>query len=252
MMPKSKTGHRVEYRSYSLPEVRLQDRAAGELPMIAGHAAVFNVLSEVIWGSFRERVLPGAFTKTIGEADVRALWNHDPNHVLGRNKSKTLRLAEDDTGLAIEIDPPDTQIARDLTTLIKRGDVDEMSFGFDVVKDRWIENDAMPIRELVEVRLWDISPVAYAAYPETDVAVRSILGEAGMDMALLTRVLTRSRFSLAQAPEDRAQIGQMIEILSALRTEPPQERHSDRADNTTVDARIPMLRRRLQLIATEV
>lgn len=249
-MPKQKA-NRIEYRAFPLKEIRLQDREGG-LPMIAGHAAVFNVLSEVIWGSFRERVLPGAFSKTIGEADVRALWNHDPNHIIGRNKAGTLRLAEDETGLAIEIDPPDTQTARDLTVSMKRGDVDQMSFGFDVVKDRWIETDSMPVRELVEVRLWDVSPVTFPAYPETDVAVRSILGEAGLDMGLLTRVLTRSRFSLAQAPEDRDQIGQMIAILSALRTEPAQERHSGDADNDTADMRIPLLRRRLQLVEAEL
>jgi len=139
---------------------------------IVGHAAVFDQWSEDL-GGFREMVKPGAFKKTLKEADVRALFNHDPNFVLGRNKAGTLTLAEDDKGLAVEIDPPDAQWARDLTTSMERGDINQMSFGFRVVKENWNDEDPRDLtRELVEVELFDVSPVTYPAYPQTTVAVR--------------------------------------------------------------------------------
>lgn len=142
---------------------------------IVGYAAVFDKLSEPMFG-FREKIAKGAFAKTIKEADIRALFNHDPNHVLGRTKAGTLRLKEDSKGLKIEIDPPDTQIARDLMTSIERGDIDQMSFGFRVVKDEWDrKDDGSLIRTLLEVRLFDVSPVTFPAYPQTSVQVRDYL-----------------------------------------------------------------------------
>jgi HK97 family phage prohead protease len=150
-------------------------RDEGEPTKIVGHAAVFDKLSDSIMG-FREKIAPGAFARSIKKkADVRALWNHDPNYVLGRTKSKTLKLKEDDVGLAIEIMPPDTQWANDLVTTIERGDVDQMSFGFVVVKESWEENvkKGESTRTLEEVDLYDVSPVTFPAYPQTDVAVRA-------------------------------------------------------------------------------
>jgi len=151
-------------------ELRVTD---GEKPHIQGHAAVFNQWSEDL-GGFREKIRPGAFKKTLKESDVRALFNHDANYVLGRNKAGTLTLAEDDTGLAIDIDPPDTTWASDLKVSMQRGDVNQMSFGFQTVKDEWNNEDKKNIeRELVEVRLFDVSVVTYPAYPQTNAQVRS-------------------------------------------------------------------------------
>lgn len=148
-------------------------RAATEGGKLSGHAAVFNTIAQ-IGRYFREQVSPGAFSKSILESDVRALWNHDPNHVLGRNKSGTLRLSEDEAGLAVEIDPPDTQMGRDVVTLIKRGDVSQMSFGFIVRKAEWDEsNPENPLRTITEAELFDVSPVTYPAYKETDISVRA-------------------------------------------------------------------------------
>jgi len=160
-------------------ELRVQKN--GEKRRIVGHAAVFGQWSEDL-GGFREKVAAGAFKKTLKEADVRALWNHDPNFVLGRNKAGTLELSEDDTGLAVDIDPPDVQWARDLMVSMERGDVTQMSFGFRTVKDAWNEEDKQQIeRELLEVELFDVSPVTYPAYPQTSVSardhVRSLQGE---------------------------------------------------------------------------
>ena len=106
--------------------------------------------------------------------DVRALWNHDPNHVLGRTKNGSLSLVEDAVGLAVSIRPPETQMARDALVLIERGDVSQMSFGFRTLSDRWHLEKGEEIRELVEVKLFDVSPVTFPAYPQTDVALRSL------------------------------------------------------------------------------
>lgn len=161
-----------ERRHFVVADLRAV-RAEGKPAMISGHAAVFNSATDLGW--FREQIRPGAFADSIKADDVRALFNHDPNIVLGRNTAGTLRLGEDDKGLAIEIDPPDTQQARDLIVSMERGDVTQMSFGFFTEKEEWDESDrTSPLRTLIKVRLFDVSPVTYPAYPDTDVSVRSL------------------------------------------------------------------------------
>jgi uncharacterized protein len=171
---KSKSEDDIELRTFDITELRV-DQGENQKPVIKGYAAVFNVLSEDL-GGFRERVAPGAFKDTIAHDDIRALFNHDPNYVLGRTKNRTLRLVEDERGLAIEIDPPDTQWSRDLQESIKRGDITQMSFGFKAIKDEWSQADKkMPIRTLIENWLRDVSPVTFPAYPQTSVKVRDYL-----------------------------------------------------------------------------
>jgi len=167
----------MERRTSTLDlEIRSAD-GKPDAPMIVGYAAVFNQLSEDL-GGFREKIAPGAFTKTLG-ADVRALFNHDPNIILGRTKAKTLRLAEDQKGLQIEIDPPDTETARSILAALKRGDISQMSFGFETIDDLWENIDGKIVRTLLNVRLWDVSPVVFPAYPQTQAGLRS-LDEAGL------------------------------------------------------------------------
>lgn len=144
---------------------------------LKGHAAVFNEYANInTWsGSFKERIMRGAFIDSIQVDDVRALFNHDPNYVLGRNKSGTLMLSEDEIGLAIEIDPPQTQFAKDLVHLIERGDISQMSFAFIVLKDSWErgEEKEPDKRDIIKVQLFDISPVTFPAYSGTDIALAS-------------------------------------------------------------------------------
>ena len=167
---------------YCDAEFRADNNGDGGM-RLSGYAAVFNS-ETTIGGMFREVVKPGAFKKTIKDkADVRALFNHDSNIVLGRTKNGTLTLAEDDKGLRIDIDLPDTQQAKDLYRQIERGDIDQMSFGFNVVKDSWTraqsENE-LPLRELRELRLFDVSPVTFPAYTTTEVQARSLVESAGI------------------------------------------------------------------------
>lgn len=148
--------------------------AEAEARKMTGHAAVFGEPAD-IGGWFREQIEPGAFKASIKKDDVRALWNHNDDYVLGRNKSGTLKLSEDETGLKVTIDPPDTQVARDLAVSIGRGDVSQMSFAFQVQEEEWIrgEGKELDLRKIKKVRLFDVSPVTFPAYDGTDIAMRS-------------------------------------------------------------------------------
>jgi len=162
----------LEARSFpfEVTEVRKTD---GEPTKIGGYAAVFNKLSDDL-GGFREKIDPGFFSDVLGD-DVRALFNHDDNMVLGRTKNDTLTLEEDSKGLKVEITPPDTTYARDLLTLIDRGDVNQMSFQWVTAIDEWDETDLKKvIRTLKKAKsLWDVSPVTFPAYPQTKAGLRS-------------------------------------------------------------------------------
>jgi HK97 family phage prohead protease len=159
--------------------LKVEARADAEaLPTIRGYAAVFNsetMIGGASWG-FREKIAPGAFSEALKISDVRALFNHEEDHVLGRTKAGTLRLSEDERGLKVEIDPPDTQDARDLITKMQRGDIDQMSFAFTMEGgvQTWDESGETPLRIIEKVgELLDVSIVTYPAYPDTEAAARS-------------------------------------------------------------------------------
>ena len=139
---------------------------------LSGYAAVYNVETSIA-DLFREAIKPGAFAAAIGgRDDVRALYNHDPNFVLGRTKSGTLKLSEDARGLRYDVTLPDTTWVKDLHTSIARGDISQSSFGFRVLQERW-STDRVPLRELLELEVFDISPVTFAAYATTTVSARA-------------------------------------------------------------------------------
>lgn len=166
----------TERRFYT---TEFEARQVGNEFRIAGHAAVFERHSQDL-GGFVERVAPGAFAKTIREADVRALFNHDPNMILGRSRGGvgTLHLGEDRTGLSYEVSLDRRQsYANDLAIAIERGDVTQSSFGFRTISDSWSRTDSgYPLRTLTEVSLnnGDVSPVTYPAYLDSDVAARAL------------------------------------------------------------------------------
>ena len=155
-------------------ELRIK-KVDDELPKIEGYAAVFNKDSEDM--GFIERIAPGAFKNALKTSDVRALFNHDSNIILGRTSAGTLELKEDKTGLMMSVTPPDTQLVRDMVlSPIERGDITQQSFGFTVKADEWKEIDGKtPIRTITEIgELFDVSPVVFSAYPDTAVALRSL------------------------------------------------------------------------------
>ena len=169
-----KKTNKKELRMLPLKEIRINESDGGTC--IEGHAAVFDSWSETLGGifPFKEKVRKGAFAESIGRDDIRALFNHDPNYVLGRNRAGTLELVEDDVGLRVRITPPDTSWANDITTSIRRGDISQMSIGFVVEDDEWSSKDGIDTRELKKVRLFDVSPVTFPAYTATDVGVRAM------------------------------------------------------------------------------
>ena len=186
----------------------IERRADGDPIGFKGHAALFNRptwIGPKRWG-FREQVAPGAFAKTIKEADVRFLINHDPNLLLARNKAETLTLAEDKVGLAVDAEMAPVSYAQDLAVLLERGDISQMSFAFEVVKDQWeIDDDENELRTILEAKLWDVSVVTYPAYEETDAGLRGaafdvLCRSAGLDDATRTRLLRG--LTIAEEDED--------------------------------------------------
>lgn len=155
------------------PEIRKHSyEVRADENRLVGYAAVFDSWS-VDLGGFRERITAGAFKKTLQEKpDVRALLNHDATLVLGRTKNGTLKLREDETGLHMELEPVATTYGTDLLELVKRGDVDGMSFGFRVVNDSWEMIDKQLSRSVHEVELIEVSAVTFPAYPETNISAR--------------------------------------------------------------------------------
>jgi HK97 family phage prohead protease len=162
----------IEYRDFDLTEIRT---IAGPKPVIEGHAAVFNQKSHDM--GFREIIMPGAFAEAVMHDDVRFLLEHE-GLPLARTRSGTLRLAEDQKGLAFraELDPEDPDVQR-LLPKIKRGDVSEMSFGFRIKNRQTDEKlsleDGEMVRTLLKVSLFDVSAVTAPAYPGTDLQSRS-------------------------------------------------------------------------------
>lgn len=162
---------KLERRSFEIREFKIGDNEEN-ISKFSGYAAVFNTLSEDL-GYFREKIRLGAFSNAIKNDDVRALFNHDENFVLGRNRAGTLRMKEDEQGLWFEVDIPNTQWAKDLLESVKRGDISQCSFGFRVLSDDWYQEGGATIRELKDVKLYDVSVVTYPAYTQTSVQERS-------------------------------------------------------------------------------
>lgn len=225
---------RIERRL--VPLEGFEFRADGDkLPELVGYASVFNQETVIAdwFDEWREEVSPGAFKKTIREGDIRALWNHDPSVVLGRNKAGTLELKEDDHGLYTVIRPPDNEWGRPVIDAIRRGDVSGMSITFQVIKQQMEYppkgTEGMPKRTIKEARLLDVSPVTFPAFEQTEIGARS---EAGGHAALGTAlglplqedVLLRAGALARQAQmgreltaEERAMLGEAVAILESVR-----------------------------------
>ena len=144
-----------------------------ENPTIEGYFAVFNSIYEIAPG-MTESVAPGAFSRTLG-GDIRALTNHDTTLVLGRTKAHTLELHEDEHGLwgKVSINPKDAD-AMNLYERVKRGDVDQCSFGFEIVSEESdFRADGSMHWTITDVNLFEVSACTFPAYQETNIAARS-------------------------------------------------------------------------------
>lgn len=165
---------KIERRTYTVRNVEARSED-GDM-RLSGYAAVFNEASLPL--PFREYIAPGAFRKTLQETpDVRLLINHE-GLPLARTKNGTMTLTEDEIGLRFDATLADTTESRDLWTLVQRGDVDQMSFAFRVIRQKW--SDDRSERTLTEVSLadGDVSVVTYPAYPATSVEAREALMKA--------------------------------------------------------------------------
>jgi hypothetical protein len=149
---------------------------------LEGYAAKFHARSAPIGGSFYETITPGAFADSLRTADVKFLWNHSTDHVLGRTSAGNLKLSEDAVGLKFSLDLPDTNAAKDLWELVSKRIVSQMSFGFHVPAngDTWQRAgaDGLPTRVLNTISIHEISSTAFPAYPQTEVHVRAVVAAA--------------------------------------------------------------------------
>ena len=164
-------GHRRQRQMRSAASEFQTREEDGDL-FIEGYFSVFNTNYE-LWPGATESVAPGAFSKTLS-GDVRALVDHESHLVLGRNKAGTLELQEDSRGLwgRIKINPSDSD-AMNLYERVRRGDVDQCSFGFDILsEDTEFREDGSVHWTIREVKLYEVSVVTFPAYEETSVSAR--------------------------------------------------------------------------------
>ena len=143
---------------------------------LEGYAAKFLARSAPIGGSFYETITRGAFAESLRTSDVKFLWNHSTDHVLGRTSAGNLRLEEDAVGLKFSLDLPDTNAAKDLWELVSKRIVSQMSFGFTIPSggDTWQRagRDGLPTRVLNTISIQEVSSTAFPAYPQTEIHVR--------------------------------------------------------------------------------
>ncbi len=218
--------NKVEMRRVNVNEFELRAGPTGDGMSFTGYAAVFNSDSEPL--PFIERIAPGAFRKSLkGRNTIKMYMNHDSSMLLASTRSKTLRLEEDSRGLLVNADLPDTTVGRDLSVLMKRGDVDSMSFGFSVPAggDSW-SDDGMT-RELRNVRLHEVSVVTgFPAYKATSATVRSLdilAKRTGIDADKLAEAITMLEAG-GTLTDDAADL--LSETVGKLRAEPARVPHS--------------------------
>ena len=163
----------MEKRQLRSVPTKFETREDGENPTIEGYFAVFNSNYEIAPG-MSESIAPGAFSRTLAN-DVRALINHDTTLVLGRTKANTLELREDSHGLwgKISINPNDRD-AMNLYERVKRGDVDQCSFGFDLrEQDTEILENGDVHWTIRDLDLFEVSCCTFPAYEQTNISARS-------------------------------------------------------------------------------
>lgn len=216
------TTMKLEVRTIS----ELRAEGQGDEMSLVGYAALFNTLSRNL-GGFVEKIAPGAFSRSLkANADVKVTFNHDPNQVLGRTKSGTATVEQDERGLKFrcQLDPTNT-MHRNVYASVKRGDIDECSFAFKAPKDgqTWAEEDGnedfFAVRTLTDVDLIDVSAVTYPAYYGTNVDARCLFPEgevAEVRSAIDTIASARAARSVAARAEDQSLQDQIDAVQAAV------------------------------------
>jgi len=231
---------------YSVRDIEVREEKDGM--RFTGYAAVFDSPSEPL--PFTEMIERGAFKRSIeSRNDIKLLWNHDTASVLGSTRAKTLRLYEDERGLKVEAMLPNTTLGRDAAELLRRGDVDSMSFGFSVPRggDEW-SDDGM-LRTLKSVRLHEISIVAFPAYSGTagTTSVRglaAIAQRAEVDPDLLADTMLKIEEGKSLT-EDEA--GVMNKVLGELS---PQEEVEQKKEE--LDGMLELHKKKLQYLIDRI
>jgi len=165
----------VERRCLPVDDIELRIVGSDKTPILTGYAAKYNKWS-VDLGGFREKIKKGAFDEALENSNIMCLKNHDPNLVLGRNTSGTLRLKTNSVGLNFDDDVPDTTTGRDTVEEVRRGDISGCSFSFTIAEDDWkYLEDGTVERTIIKVgEMFDVGPVTFPAYPDTTVSARSL------------------------------------------------------------------------------
>lgn len=200
MMKTNRTTDGIERRDMLIEGLELRVDAETGAPIVAGYAAVFNSLSDVLFewelGRFREQIEPGAFAKTLREQNVPLLIEH-ANLPLATTGARTLALAEDAHGLRFEstLEPTDPDVMR-LIPKMRRGDMNKASFGFYPVRESMNDKTKPRTRTIHEARLFDVSIVAKPAYPSTEAKVRRLLADDNLDPESIAELLIRLRLGV--------------------------------------------------------
>jgi HK97 family phage prohead protease len=238
---------KLETRHFS-GEMELRETPEGM--RLEGYAARFNEFSEPL--PFREKIAPGAFKRSLqSRNDVKLLWNHDSSTVLGSTRAGTLTLTEDEYGLRVSAELPDTQAGRDARVLIQRRDVTAFSFGFTVPKggDTWSSDGSE--RTLNSVRLFEVSTgVAFPAYPTTEgtATVRGlarVAQRAQVDVDALADAVLKIENGEDISSDDRV----MIEsVLNELAPAPEEAEPAVSEDEEKARQLLQLKKKKLQLL----
>lgn len=182
--------------------------AASERPVITGYPILYNTRSEKLYGYFYEEQVGGAYDDAVREDDVRALFNHDPSFIFGRNTAKTLTLESDSKGVKMRAEVPDYYWTGYMVSAIERGDVSGFSFAFRPVKNEWVTmRDGDEVEYLHRVHkgnLFDVSPVTYPAYPATRIDLREVADA----------ILGKPKEETEQRSEELRKMHQRLDLVS--------------------------------------
>lgn len=222
---------------------------SGDGQKLVGYFSVYNSRS-VDLGGFVEVVKPGTFNRNFNaDRDIRSIFNHDRNWILGRTKAGTLRHSQNAKGAIAECDLIDTSYARDLAKNVAAGNIDGMSFGFRTLSDNWFVKDGINVRELLDVELLDTSPVTFPAYPATSVTVRSEIQGAGVkELQPLCAALVRLEKKLEIQERD-------AELITEYRSIIPNRFENIVTEMVTLSRRgtpLDVMRRQVELLEAEM